>query len=155
MPEQAPEPAAKPAAGTIPHWSHGDDDPLTIVDGDGVTVTDDEGRTYLDFIAQLYCVNAGHGEERIADAIAAQASKVAYVASAKHNDARSELAGRLAARIEALDDPLLRDDGPITVEVRYVAVDVGTSTDRTAAAANVDPSSPSPASGRVSTRQTA
>jgi len=66
-----------------------------------------------------------------------------------------ELAGRLAARIEALDDPLLRDDGPITVEVRYVAVDVGTSTDRTAAAANVDPSSPSPASGRVSTRQTA
>ena len=66
-----------------------------------------------------------------------------------------ELAGRLAERIETLDDSLLRDDGPITVEVRYVAVDVGTSTDRTASAANVDPGSPSPASGRVITRQTA
>jgi uncharacterized hydrophobic protein (TIGR00341 family) len=48
-----------------------------------------------------------------------------------------ELAGRLAERIEALDDPLLREDGPITVEVRYVTVDVGTSADRTAAAASV------------------
>ncbi|WP_181861646.1 TIGR00341 family protein [Haloplanus salinus] len=48
-----------------------------------------------------------------------------------------ELAGRLADRIEALDDPLLRDGGPITVEVRYVAVDVGTSADRTAAATGV------------------
>lgn len=96
MSEQAPEPAADPVVGNIPHWSHGDDDPLTIVDGEGVTVYDDDGAAYLDFIAQLYCVNAGHGEERIADAIAEQASKVAYVASAKHNDTRSELAARLA-----------------------------------------------------------
>ncbi|WP_187695753.1 TIGR00341 family protein [Haloplanus rubicundus] len=66
-----------------------------------------------------------------------------------------ELAGRLAERIEAIDDSLLRDDGPITVEVRYVAVDVGTSADRTAAAASVGPSSPSTASGRVTTRHTA
>ena len=74
MSEQAPEPAADPVAGNIPHWSHGDDDPLTIVDGEGVTVYDDDGAAYLDFIAQLYCVNAGHGEERIADAIAEQAT---------------------------------------------------------------------------------
>jgi uncharacterized hydrophobic protein (TIGR00341 family) len=66
-----------------------------------------------------------------------------------------ELAGRLAERIEALGDSLLRDDGPITVEIRYVAVDVGTSADRTAAAASVDPSSPLTASGRVTTRHTA
>jgi uncharacterized hydrophobic protein (TIGR00341 family) len=66
-----------------------------------------------------------------------------------------ELAGRLAERIEALDDPLLSDDGPITVEVRYVAVDVGTSADRTAATASRDLSSPSTPSGHVITRHTA
>ncbi|MFB6256959.1 MAG: hypothetical protein ABEH58_09595, partial [Haloplanus sp.] len=47
------------------------------------------------------------------------------------------LAGRLAERIEALDEPLLRSDGPITVEVQYVAVDTGTSADPTTAAATV------------------
>jgi uncharacterized hydrophobic protein (TIGR00341 family) len=52
-----------------------------------------------------------------------------------------ELAGRLAGRIGALDDPMLRTDGSITVEVRYVVVDVGTSGDRPTAAANVGPGS--------------
>jgi len=49
------------------------------------------------------------------------------------------LATRLAERIEALDNPLLRTDGPITVEVRYVAVDTGTSADPATAAATVRP----------------
>jgi taurine--2-oxoglutarate transaminase len=96
MSKQSPETVPDPVAGAIPHWSHGDDDVLSIVDGDGVTVYDEDGTAYLDFISQLYCVNAGHGEDRIVDAIAEQASKIAYVASAKHNDARSELAARLA-----------------------------------------------------------
>jgi len=96
MPEPTPDAVPDPAAGAIPHWSHGDDDVLTIVDGDGVTVTDDDGNAYLDFVSQLYCVNAGHGEERIVDAITEQASRIAYVASAKNNDARAELASRLA-----------------------------------------------------------
>jgi len=39
-----------------------------------------------------------------------------------------ELANRLAERIERLDNPAFRADGPITVEVQYVVVDVGTST---------------------------
>jgi len=53
-----------------------------------------------------------------------------------------ELAGRLAERIDALDDPLLRNDGPITVEVRYVAVDVGASGGQSTAAASVRPTAP-------------
>jgi taurine--2-oxoglutarate transaminase len=96
MSEQVPEAGLDPVTGAIPHWSHGDDDVLTVVDSDGVTITDDDGETYLDFLAQLYCVNAGHGEERIVDAIADQASRVAYVSSSKGNDVRSELAARLA-----------------------------------------------------------
>ncbi|WP_338742031.1 aspartate aminotransferase family protein [Haloplanus salilacus] len=79
----------------IPHW-YTDDDVLTLVDGDGVTVYDDGGEAYLDFASQLYCVNAGHGEERIVDAITDQASRIAYVSSAKDNDERTALARRLA-----------------------------------------------------------
>ncbi|WP_251344142.1 aspartate aminotransferase family protein [Haloplanus halophilus] len=88
-------PPAQARADAIPHW-YGDDDVLTLVDGDGVTVYDDEGDAYLDFISQLYCVNAGHGEDRIVDAITEQASKLSYVASSKGNDARSALAARIA-----------------------------------------------------------
>jgi taurine--2-oxoglutarate transaminase len=88
-------PTADTVPDAIPHW-YGDDDVLTLVDGDGVTVYDDDGDAYLDFISQLYCVNAGHGEERIVEAITTQASRLPYVSSAKANDVRSELAARLA-----------------------------------------------------------
>lgn len=46
--------------------------------GEGVYVTDIEGRTSLDAFAGLYCVNVGYGRKKIADAIAAQASQLAY-----------------------------------------------------------------------------
>jgi taurine--2-oxoglutarate transaminase len=90
------DPALGSTPEAIPHWYGGGDDVLSLVDGDGVTVYDDDGDAYLDFLSQLYCVNAGHGEERIVDAIAAQASRIAYVSSAKANDTRATLARRLA-----------------------------------------------------------
>jgi taurine--2-oxoglutarate transaminase len=88
-----PTPEVRPDA--IPHW-YGDDDVLTLVDGDGVTVHDDDGNAYLDFLSQLYCVNAGHGQERIVEAITEQASTIPYVSSSKGNDVRSALAARIA-----------------------------------------------------------
>ncbi|MFB6102662.1 MAG: aspartate aminotransferase family protein [Haloplanus sp.] len=89
------DPTADAVPETIPHW-YADDDVLSLVDGDGVTVHDADGNAYLDFNSQLYCVNAGHGEERIVEAITNQASAIPYVASSKHNDARTELAERIA-----------------------------------------------------------
>jgi taurine---2-oxoglutarate transaminase len=86
----------EPASATLAHWSSPDGDPPTIVEGEGCYVTDDEGEEYLDFIAQLYCVNAGHGNGEINAAIEEQLSKVAYVSSAKHNDTRDQLADELA-----------------------------------------------------------
>ena len=88
------EPDAESRA--IPHWYAADGDVLTLVDGDGATVYDDEGGAYLDFMSQLYCVNAGHSNDAIVDAMAEQARKIPYVSSAKGNPARSELAGRIA-----------------------------------------------------------
>lgn len=46
--------------------------PLTIVRGDGVHVEDDTGRRYIDATASLWCCNAGHGREELAEAAAAQ-----------------------------------------------------------------------------------
>ncbi|SEH13513.1 taurine---2-oxoglutarate transaminase [Natronorubrum sediminis] len=79
----------------IPHWYDGDDDIPTIVDGEDVTVYDSEGTAYLDFQSQLYCVNAGHSNQQIIDAIADQLARIPYVSSGKHNDTRNELRARL------------------------------------------------------------
>ena len=80
---------------TIPHWYNGEDEPISLVDGSGARVYDDAGTEYLDFVSQLYCVNAGHGDERITAAIEEQLGRIAYVSSAKRNDTRDELARRL------------------------------------------------------------
>ncbi len=80
----------------IPHWYSPEGEPPTITDGDGSYVYDDAGNEYLDFISQLYCVNAGHGNETITSRMAEQLGRIQYVSSSKHNDTRSELAGRIA-----------------------------------------------------------
>jgi taurine--2-oxoglutarate transaminase len=83
--------------GNLPHWSDGgDSDVPTLTRGEGVRVYDDEGTEYLDFASQLYCVNAGHSEDGIVEAMTEQARRIPYVSSSKHNDARTELARRLA-----------------------------------------------------------
>ncbi|NHN60514.1 MULTISPECIES: aspartate aminotransferase family protein [Halorussus] len=83
------------AGGNLPHWYDGDGEVPTLTRGEGVRVYDDEGTEYLDFASQLYCVNAGHSEESIVDAMTEQARRIPYVSSSKHNDARTELADRL------------------------------------------------------------
>jgi taurine--2-oxoglutarate transaminase len=80
----------------IPHWYSPESDTLSLTDGDGAHVTDDEGNEYLDFMAQLYCVNAGHSDERIVEAMTEQAQRIPYVSSSKTTPARDELAARLA-----------------------------------------------------------
>jgi taurine--2-oxoglutarate transaminase len=80
----------------IPHWYAPDSDVLSLTDGDGARVTDDTGTEYLDFVAQLYCVNAGHSNQAIIDAMTEQAQRIPYVASSKAAPKRDELATRLA-----------------------------------------------------------
>lgn len=49
-----------------------------ITGGEGVYITDADGNRLLDAFAGLYCVNAGYGRQKIADAIGRQASELAY-----------------------------------------------------------------------------
>lgn len=81
---------------SIPHWLSPNGDVPSIDRGEGATVYDSDGNAYLDFLSQLYCSNAGHDNRAIIDAMTAQLEKIPYVSSSKHNDARTELAGRLA-----------------------------------------------------------
>ncbi|MFT6450687.1 MAG: L-2,4-diaminobutyrate transaminase [Halocynthiibacter sp.] len=49
-----------------------------IKTGQGCHIEDRDGNHFLDAFAGLYCVNVGYGRTEIADAIAAQASELAY-----------------------------------------------------------------------------
>ncbi|CAA9547958.1 MAG: Aminotransferase, class III [uncultured Thermomicrobiales bacterium] len=49
--------------------------------GEGSTLWDVQGRDYLDGIAGLWVVNAGHGRAEIAEAMGKQAAKLAYVSA--------------------------------------------------------------------------
>ncbi|MCP3992330.1 MAG: aspartate aminotransferase family protein [Actinomycetia bacterium] len=53
------------------------EDYVTFVEGDGATVTDSTGKTYIDALASLWYVQAGHGCQPIIDATTAQMNKLA------------------------------------------------------------------------------
>ncbi len=68
-----------------------------LVSGDGALVTDIEGKEYIDGLAGLWLVNAGHGRAEIAEAYARQASTLAYASSTQATTIPAiELATRLA-----------------------------------------------------------
>jgi adenosylmethionine-8-amino-7-oxononanoate aminotransferase len=68
-----------------------------IVRGDGCYVWDSNGKRYLDGLAGLFVVNAGHGRHELADAAAKQASELAYFPLWSYAHPKAvELADRIA-----------------------------------------------------------
>src|SRR4051812_20386430 len=49
-----------------------------LVRGEGCYVYDEHGKRYLDGLSALFCVNAGHGRAELAEAAAAQATKLGF-----------------------------------------------------------------------------
>ena len=74
--------------------------PLTIVRGEGSHIWDTEGNRYLDATAGLWFVNVGHGRRELADAAAAQMSRLA--AYHTFGDITNEPTEALTARVAAL-----------------------------------------------------
>jgi adenosylmethionine-8-amino-7-oxononanoate aminotransferase len=65
--------------------------------GEGTMLYDARGEAWIDGIAGLWVVNAGHGRQEIADAMAEQAGKLAYVSSASYTSVPAvQLADTLA-----------------------------------------------------------
>src|SRR5712692_4269278 len=65
--------------------------PLHIVDADGCYFIDSAGKRYLDFSSQLMCVNLGHKNPAVIEAIAKQARTLPYIAPSYATDVRAEL----------------------------------------------------------------
>lgn len=74
--------AALDQAHTLHPWTHFEsfaaEAPLVIERGEGCHLWDRDGRQYLDAVGGLWCTNIGLGRREMAQAIAAQAEKLAF-----------------------------------------------------------------------------
>jgi taurine---2-oxoglutarate transaminase len=64
-------------------------DPLVVTRAEGSRFWDAAGTEYLDLSSQLIATNLGHGNARVAEAIASQAKSVAYAAPGFATEARA------------------------------------------------------------------
>jgi taurine--2-oxoglutarate transaminase len=82
---------------TIFEWSpQGTFDPLPVARAKGVYFWTPDGKRYLDFNSQLMCVNIGHGDDRVVEAIADQASQLLYANPFLATEPRARLGAKLA-----------------------------------------------------------
>jgi len=65
--------------------------PLHVVDAEGCYFIDSSGKRYLDFSSQLMCVNLGHKNRAVIEAIVEQARTLPYIAPGYATTARAEL----------------------------------------------------------------
>ena len=78
-------------------WSvQGAVNPIPMVRAKGVYFWDADGKRYMDMNSQLMCVNIGHGDQRVIDAIKAQADELVYVGPGMATRVRAELGQMLA-----------------------------------------------------------
>ncbi|QRM34266.1 aspartate aminotransferase family protein [Microvirga sp. VF16] len=100
-----PQKAARPLANDVgdAHWlpftamRQFRSNPMMFVGAEGMHYIAADGRRVLDAMAGLWCVNAGHAQPRIVEAIREAAGRLDFVSSFKmSHPATFELAGRLA-----------------------------------------------------------
>lgn len=72
--------------------------PIPVTRAEGVYFWDTAGKRYLDFNSMTMCVNIGHGNQRVIDAIVAQARALPYAAPGMATRPRAEL-GKLLDEI--------------------------------------------------------
>src|ERR1700747_498012 len=65
--------------------------PLHVVDAEDCHFVDADGKRYLDFSAKLMCVRLGHKNRAVAQAIADQAHKLAFIGPGFATSVRAEL----------------------------------------------------------------
>lgn len=80
-------------------WSaQGSVTPIPVTRAKGVYFWDANDKRYLDFNSMLMCVNIGHGDERVIEAIAEQARQLPYAAPSMTTKPRAIL-GKMLAEI--------------------------------------------------------
>jgi taurine--2-oxoglutarate transaminase len=82
---------------TIFEWSaQSKVDPIPVAGAKGSYFWTPEGKRYLDFNAQLMCVNVGHGHPKVIAAIQEQAATLAYANPFMATEPRARLGAKLA-----------------------------------------------------------
>jgi len=83
---------------TIFSWSaQGAVSPMAMVRGEGIYFWDADGKRYVDMNSQLMCVNIGHGERRVIEAIKRQADELVYAGPGMATAVRARIGKMLAA----------------------------------------------------------
>ena len=70
--------------------------PIPMAKAKGIYFWDAAGKRYIDMNSQLMCVNIGHGDQRVIDAIKAQAEELAYAGPGMATRVRAEIGPMLA-----------------------------------------------------------
>jgi taurine---2-oxoglutarate transaminase len=102
MPEETPlsarEIVERSTRYTLYDWqTQGKLAPIPVERAEGVYFWDVDGKRYLDFNSQLMGVNIGHGDKRVAEAIARQAEKLPYISPFMAFETRARLGEKLAS----------------------------------------------------------
>ena len=71
-------------------------DPIPVAHAKGIYFWTPEGKRFIDFNSQLMCVNIGHGDQRVIDAINKQAATLAYANPFMATEVRARLGAKLA-----------------------------------------------------------
>ncbi|MBN1944342.1 MAG: aminotransferase class III-fold pyridoxal phosphate-dependent enzyme [Bradymonadales bacterium] len=76
--------------------SQGGVDPIMIDRADGIYMYDTDGRRFIDFCAGLLCVNIGHGNQHVLQAMRQQMEKLTYVGPAFGTEVKARLAAMIS-----------------------------------------------------------
>jgi len=71
-------------------------DPIPVARAKGIYFYTPDGKRFIDFNSQLMCVNIGHGDERVINAIKQQAETLAYANPFMATEVRARLSAKLA-----------------------------------------------------------
>jgi len=97
-PMSAEEMVALTKAHSFFSWSAQDAvNPISMARAKGVYFWDANGKRYFDLNSQLMCVNIGHGDARVIDAIKRQAEELTYAGPSMATHIRAEIGRELAA----------------------------------------------------------
>ena len=82
---------------TLFSWSaQGSVNPIPMVRGEGIYFWDADGKRYVDMNSQLMCVNIGHGDRRVIEAIKRQADELVYAGPGMATPIRARFGKMLA-----------------------------------------------------------
>jgi acetylornithine/N-succinyldiaminopimelate aminotransferase len=89
--------------------------PVVFERGEGCRLFTAEGRGYLDLISGVGVASLGHGNPKVAQAIAAQASELLHTSNLYYHPLQAEVASRLTA-LSGLDRAFLCNSGAEAIE---------------------------------------